>query len=89
MSQPAAEAPLAEDFQDLCLLVRSRVPIIVLETHDETRALEMLTRLAVKEALPLFNWSATEGLQQLGFGVGMPEPAADLADPEAMLAGIR
>ncbi len=89
MSQPAAQAPLAEDFQDLCLLVRSRVPIIVLETHDETRALEMLTRLAVKEALPLFNWSATEGLQQLGFGVGMPEPAADLADPEAMLAGIR
>jgi hypothetical protein len=86
VSEPAATA---EDFQDLCLLVRSRVPIIVLETHDESRALEMLTRLAVKETLPLFNWSATEGLQQLGFGAGMPGAEEDLADPEPMLVSIK
>lgn len=86
VSEPAATA---EDFEDLCLLVRSRVPIIVLETHDESRALEMLTRLAVKETLPLFNWSATEGLQQLGFGAGMPGAEEDLADPEPMLVSIK
>ena len=89
MSEPVAPPVTAEDFQDLCLLVRSRVPIIVLETHDESRALEMLTRLAVKEALPLFNWSATDGLQQLGFGVGMPLAETDLTDPEQMLASIK
>ncbi len=89
MAKPAAPAASAEDFQDLCLLVRSRVPIIVLETHDESRALEMLTRLAVKEVLPLFNWSATDGLQQLGFGAGMPDAEVDLAEPESMLESIK
>ena len=89
MSDPSAPAVTAEDFQDLCLLVRSRVPIIVLETHDESRALEMLTRLAVKLTLPLFNWSVTEGLQQLGFGAGMPGGEADLMEPEPMLASVK
>ena len=77
----------AEDFEDLRLLVRSRVPVVVLETHDESRALEMLTRLAVKEALPLFNWSLTEGLQRLGLGAASAADA--LAEPEAMLTAIK
>jgi hypothetical protein len=76
-----------EDFGDLRLLVRSRVPLVVLETHDEPRALEMLTRLAVKETLPLFAWSVTEGLQRLGFGAA---PASEpLTEVEAVLAAIK
>jgi len=75
------------DFQDLKLLIRSHVPLLVAETHDESRALEMLTRLAIKETLPLFCWSATEGLQRLGFGEA---PASDaLLEPEAMLRAVK
>ena len=75
------------DFQDLRLLIRSNVPLLVAETHDESRALEMLTRVAVKEALPLFCWSATDGLQRLGFG---ELPAKDsLLEPDAVLGAVK
>ncbi|MFZ1295730.1 MAG: ATPase, partial [Pseudomonadales bacterium] len=75
------------DFQDLRLLIRSNVPLLVAETHDESRALEMLTRVAVKEALPLFCWSATDGLQRLGFG---ELPAKDsLVEPDAVLGAVK
>ena len=85
------------DFQDLKLLIRSHVPLLVAETHDETRALEMLTRLAIKEALPLFCWSVTDGLQRLGFGdeievavVPLHHPVFSLQDRDgnARLDGI-
>jgi len=87
MSAPAAPADALSDFRDLQLLIRSSVPLLVVETHDENRAREMLTRLAVKEALPLFCWSVTDGLQRLGFG---ELPAGDaLLEPDALLRAIR
>ena len=52
MQEPQPEA--MSDFRDLQLLIRSHVPLLVVETHDENRARELLTRLAIKEALPLF-----------------------------------
>ncbi|MFM7275448.1 MAG: hypothetical protein ACKO4A_16635, partial [Gammaproteobacteria bacterium] len=83
-----ADPETAGDFEDLRLLVRSRVPVIAIETHDEPRALEMLTRLAVKEALPLFTWSVTEGLQGLGFGDRRPA-SGETQEAEAALAAIK
>lgn len=56
------------DLKDLGLLLDSRVPILVIESCEEPRVLEMITRLAVSRATPLYTWSATEGLCRLGFG---------------------
>ncbi|HND14003.1 MAG TPA: ATPase, partial [Pseudomonadales bacterium] len=85
MSLP--EAGSGSDFRDLQLLIRSHVPILVVETHDENRAREMMTRLAIREALPLFVWSVTEGLQRLDFG---ELPSSDaLLEPEAMLRAVK
>lgn len=56
------------DVHDLGLMVDSRIPIIVLESFDEQRALEMLTRVAISRQLPLFCWSVTAGSRRLGFG---------------------
>lgn len=71
-----------QDVNDLGLMVDSRIPIIVLESFDEQRALEMLTRVAISRQLPVFCWSITSGLKRLGFGSdvrsdgdGNPEPA--------------
>jgi SpoVK/Ycf46/Vps4 family AAA+-type ATPase len=85
MSGAPAEAQ--SDFRDLQLLIRSNVPLLVVETHDENRAREMLTRLAVGEALPLFCWSVTDGLQRLGFGELPAEDA--LLEPDALLRSIK
>ena len=83
--EPQPEA--VSDFRDLQLLIRSHVPLLVVETHDENRARELLTRLAVKEALPLFVWTVTDGLQRLGFG---ELPAAEvLLEPDAVLKTVK
>lgn len=51
---------------DLKLVLSSGVPIVVIETADEGRALEMLTRVTIEtRGRPLYRWSITEGLRRL------------------------
>lgn len=57
-----------KDANDISLIIDARVPVVVLETFEEKRALEMLTRVAIKQGRPLFCWSQTEGINRLGFG---------------------
>ncbi len=59
---------MTTDLHDLELLIDSKIPIVVIESFEEPRVLEMLTALAVTRTLPLFVWSVTEGLNRLGFG---------------------
>lgn len=75
------------DFHDLSLLLDSKVPIIVIESFEEPRVLEMLTGLAVTRTLPMFTWSITEGLNMLGFGAA-PEPV-DQPDATHVLEAIK
>jgi SpoVK/Ycf46/Vps4 family AAA+-type ATPase len=52
---------------DLELILRSGTPVIVLETEDEARILEMLLAILPKtggDYVPLFRWSVTDGLQR-------------------------
>ena len=65
---------MSTDLHDLSLLLDSKVPILVIESFEEPRVLEMITGLAVQRTLPLFTWSITEGLNRLGFGAE-PETA--------------
>lgn len=74
------------DLQDLTLLIRSHVPILVAESWDENGALQMLTRVAIEESLPLFCWSVTSGLSRLGFGEDAGD--ADTHEPDAALSAI-
>ncbi|MBB3048290.1 SpoVK/Ycf46/Vps4 family AAA+-type ATPase [Litorivivens lipolytica] len=76
------------DAHDLNLILEARTPLVVLETFEETRALQLLTRVAVKRACALHCWSATEGINYLGFGHKI-ESDDDLADPERALRAIK
>lgn len=70
-----------QDLKDLALIIDSHVPIVALETHDETGALQLLTRVALQQQLGYFCWSITEGLNRLSFDdrrTGDPEPPADV-----------
>ena len=54
------------ELRDLELLIRSSVPIIVVETHEERRILDALAKAAVGGLYkPLFRWTVTEGLKRL------------------------
>lgn len=59
---------------DLRLLLHSKTPLVVLETHDETRALAVLSRAFQQEKLTAFQWTLTDGLKPLGFGLQLKEP---------------
>ena len=77
-----------KDVTDLVLIIESNVPIVVLETHNEPRALELLTQVAMKKQLGFCCWSITEGLQRVGFGDGFDLPD-DLESPAEALRQIK
>ena len=78
------------DQHDLSLILDSRVPIIVVETHDEQRFLESLVAMVTGSGTigyrPLFRWTVTDGLQRLDIQM---EPQPTNADPEQALRHIR
>ncbi|MDX1509253.1 MAG: AAA family ATPase [Woeseiaceae bacterium] len=75
---------------DLELILRSRTPLIVIETQDEARILEMLQSITVasasQEYLPLFRWTVTDGLQRLDISL---EPQTVNSEPTDVLKHIR
>lgn len=71
---------------DLKLLVRSRVPLIVAETHDEPRVVELFKNLALSLAQPVMRWSVTTGLQRIDLDL---QPQAHAREPEQMLGQIK
>lgn len=52
------------DVKDFTLILRSRFPIVVLETHEEPRVLTLLEKVARLENQALFVWSAADGLRR-------------------------
>ena len=76
--------------QDLEIILRSRTPLIVMETRDERRVLRMLQAIAMQsvtaEYLPLFRWTITDGLQRLDIDL---EPQMMNSEPADVLKHIR
>ena len=70
-----------KDEHDLELLIASRFPIIAIETHEEERALQLVTRCASRRQLPVSRWSVTTGWKPSYTSVPLAatqEPAAAL-----------
>ncbi|OZG70844.1 ATPase [Hahella sp. CCB-MM4] len=76
------------EVHDLGLMIDSRIPLIAIQSHEETRTLDTLTRLAIKRGLPLFQWTMTDGLRRLGFGLELM-PEDKLQDPTKVLEHIK
>lgn len=75
------------DLKDLRLLMASRYPIILVETWEERRALDLLLRIGMEKSMPVFTWTVTEGLRRQEFA---DTPAySDTSEPQAVLEHIR
>ena len=78
------------DRRDLQLVLGSGAPLVVIETADEARFLQLLVDIAVSHPAdgyrPLFRWSVTDGLQRLDLDL---EPQRHNAAPEEALRHIR
>ena len=75
------------DTKDLATILNARIPIVAIESADERRVLALLLRLAMERQLSFYQWRVTRGLELGGFGPA-PDKAAELTDPEALLAHI-
>ena len=59
--------------QELQLLLRSRFPILVVETPEENRFLRLVETVANLDDLSLYTWSVVRGLRQLPKGDATPQ----------------
>ena len=76
--------------RDLELILQSRMPIVVIETREESRMLDMLKKITFARAtdgyVPLFRWTVTDGLQRLDIDL---EAQQHNSEPAEVLRHIR
>ena len=80
MSEPQG----ADSARDLEILIRSRYPVVTVDTLEEDRLRELLGRVAGRLDVPLYTWSRTQGLVR----EGKEQPVYDTTDPFRMLAHL-
>ncbi len=71
---------------DLELVLEAGSPIILIETQEEPRVIDLFTRLSLRRGSPVFCWSITEGLKRLEANF---EPQGHTAEPTAVLKHIK
>lgn len=77
-----------QDAHDLGVTVDSGTPIIVVETFDESNALDLVRRVANVRDLPFYQWTITDGLNKGGIVFGL-ERKAEHQQPEEVLHYIK
>ncbi len=77
-----------DERKDLRLLLNSQVPLIVVETHEEHRVLDLLKDVNLEGPghRPLYRWTVTDGLQRLDIEL---EPQLHNSQPTDVLRHIR
>ncbi|MGH7376086.1 MAG: AAA family ATPase [Candidatus Methylomirabilales bacterium] len=63
---------------DLEILIRSWHPLIFVETHEEERLQVLVEEVAVRLGVPIYTWTATEGLRRGGTAPGLYDSRAPL-----------
>ena len=72
---------------DLMLLIKSRNPLIGIETHEERRVIGLLENIANSLNKPLFSWDVVDGLKR-SEAFGDMGALSNTQDPEEMLKHI-
>jgi len=75
-----------KELRDLELTLSSHTPILAIESLEERRLLEMLTRLSMRQTYPFFQWTVTDGVRRLDFDA---PPQRLTADPTDALKHIK
>ncbi len=75
------------DLVDLEIMLQSKVPLIVIETYEEVRALDLIKHAGIKQHKPVFMWSVTEGTVRIDLAHSVPEEFTD--EPDAALKHIK
>ncbi|WP_196138978.1 AAA family ATPase [Aliikangiella sp. G2MR2-5] len=76
------------DFNDLSILIKAGNPIITIETHEETRALQLLEEIAAYHNKPLFGWDHVDGMRRIDLAHDLAE-IENTQEPLEALAQIK
>ena len=71
---------------DLELILKSHIPIVVIETREEQRVVDMIIGMQFRLGDPIYKWTVTEGLQRLDLNF---EPQKMNAKPGDVLGNIK
>ncbi len=77
-----------QDIHDLGVILDCRIPIIVLESHEEQKALDLFMRVGRKGNKPVFKWTLTDGLHKVSFGLQLVKDTKH-TEPEEVLQRIK
>lgn len=74
------------EVHDLEVILKAGAPIIVIETHEERRMVDVFRRIAISLASPLYSWTITEGMARADI-----DSAADTLskDPETAVRMLK
>ena len=61
----AAIVPAMSELQDLVALIRAETPLLVIETPDEARVVDLFRQSLMHAWRALYRWSVTEGLRRI------------------------
>lgn len=75
------------DLKDLALTIATGAPVVVIESWEETRVLDMVRRLGFRRGVPVWGWTLTDGLRRLELEDAPVR--GNLKDPDAALAHVR
>lgn len=75
------------ELQDLTALIRANTPLIVIETRDEGRAVELFRQTLAQVWRALYRWTITEGLRRMD--MDREDPSDTPPDASTTLAAIR
>jgi len=70
---------------EISSLLQANTPILVLETHEERRAINLLKGIALGMGIPVATWSVATGLQRLDFNL---DADTEVKAPQEVLAHI-
>jgi SpoVK/Ycf46/Vps4 family AAA+-type ATPase len=74
------------DKNENTLLPRAGRPVLILESHEERRAVSLLSSIALKLGMPLFTWSVATGMKRTDL---LLDPQTHLKEPGQVLAHIK
>ncbi|MGB3610717.1 MAG: AAA family ATPase [Cellvibrio sp.] len=78
-----------QDANELKHILDSRIPLVVIETFEEKKALDVLLQVANKHGKDLYRWSVTDGLTRMNFGPQLVPRGSEYNSAENALKHIK
>jgi len=75
------------DSHDLALVLKSHIPIVVIETREELRAVDLIQSMKFRMSVPVYKWTVTEGMQRIDLMDF--EPQRLNSEPSQVLGNIK